>query len=97
MSMERNALLIAGILLFGTFCAFSAMAEVHHPEAYENLTAVELAPGNAPRLLNGVSELSGSEHGRQERLPMQLTGAMKRLQKAKYKGGSIRRQETRRL
>lgn len=76
-------LLIA--LLFGGFCAFSAFAEVAEPEAYVKLTAVELAPENAPRLHAGLKDLSGAEAKYQERLPLQLAGAMEKVKRAKYK------------
>lgn len=84
MFSQRIFLWIATSLLVGSFCAVAAMAEVHRPEAYEKLTSVELAPGHAPRLINGVSDLSVRESRHTEKLPMQLSGAMKKIKKAKY-------------
>ena len=73
-------LLLAAALL----SAPAAMAEVQAPAAYEQLTAVPLAPGKAPRLMNGVSDLSTRESLHREQLPMQLEGAMSKIKKAKY-------------
>ncbi len=84
MLSQRVFLWIASCILAGSFCAIAAMAEVHHPEAYERLTAVEMAPGQAPRLINGVSVLESRESRHTEKLPMQLRGAVKKIKKTKY-------------
>jgi len=62
----------------------AAFAEVHTPEAYKRLTAVPMAPGKAPRLVNGMSDLSNRENRHLESLPMQLEGAVRKVKKAKY-------------
>lgn len=73
-------LLLAAALL----SAPAAYAEVQAPAAYEQLVAVPQKPGQAPRLMNGVSDLSGRESSHRERLPMQLEGAMSKIKKSKY-------------
>jgi hypothetical protein len=75
------------------FAALSAQAEVRHAEAYESLTAVTLAPGHAPRTVNGVSELSAAESRHAEKLPLQLGGAIKKIQKSKYRPSGLSRDE----
>lgn len=62
----------------------AALAETHAPEAYSNLTASPQKPGQAPRLVHGVSDLSARESRHQERLPLQLNGAMEKIKRAKY-------------
>lgn len=64
-----------------------AAAELARPASYEGLTAVDLQPGQAPRFVNGVSELSGAEGRHAERLPLQLRGAVEKVKKT----GSSRR------
>jgi hypothetical protein len=83
--LNKTMLWIFAVMLTGFFCAAAAMAEVNPPEAYHKLTAVELAPGNAPSLNAGVYALSSFEPRFKERLPMQLTGAMAKVKKAKYR------------
>jgi|GEM_PF-5213149 len=73
-------LLLAAALL----SAPAANAEVKVPAAYEQLTAVPQKPGQAPRLLNGVSDLSVRESSHREKLPMQLDGALTKIKRAKY-------------
>lgn len=83
--MKTNTLWIAAILLSGLFTAASAMANVAQPsDAYHRLTAVEMSEGNAPGLNGGVYALSSFEPRYKERLPMQLTGAMGKIKRAKY-------------
>jgi hypothetical protein len=62
----------------------AALAETHSPEAYEKLTAAPQKPGQAPRLIHGVSDLSARESRHQERLPLQLNGAVEKIKRAKY-------------
>ncbi len=65
--------------------ASAAMAEVHSPQAFNQLTApAPMAPGKAPRFVNGVSDLSVRENRHREKLPLQLSGAMKKIKKTKY-------------
>ena len=64
--------------------AVNAVAEVKHPVAFEGLTAIHLAPGHAPRTMHGITELSSGESRHQEKLPMQLDSAMKKVKKTKY-------------
>ena len=85
MRTNKLILLIAAILISGAFCAASAMADAPRPEAYQQLTAVELQPGHAPRLNGGFQELSGNERRYKEKLPMQLEGAIKKVKATKYK------------
>ncbi len=92
MVTNKIFLWIIASLLTGAFCAVTAMAETKHSEAYEGLTAVHLAPGQAPRLLNGVADLSTTEHRHGERLPMQLEGAIKKIKKAKYSPRAVSRE-----
>jgi hypothetical protein len=82
--MNTNKKFLLLTLLSGIFCAFSAIAEVAEPEAYIKLTAVELAPENAPRLTVGMNDLSRFEAKYQEKLPLQLSGAISKVKKAKY-------------
>jgi hypothetical protein len=76
---------IFAVMLTGFFCAVSAMADITPPEAYTKLTAVELQPGNAPGLNGGVYALTNFETRYKERLPVQLTGAMSKVKRAKYR------------
>jgi hypothetical protein len=85
MNTNKLFLLIAAVLFSGAFCAISAMADVGRPDAYVQLTHVELDTENAPKLINGMSELSSGEPRFQERLPIQLTGPMSHIARAKYK------------
>jgi len=63
----------------------AAMAEVHSPQAFNQLTApAPMAPGKAPRFVNGVSDLSTRENRHREKLPLQLNGAIKKIKKSKY-------------
>lgn len=82
---------IAAVLLSGMFCAVSAMANVNHPEAYKQLTAIEMAPEHTPRYNAGVYALASGERRYQERLPIQLSGAMKKIERTKYRHSSKRR------
>ncbi len=84
-------LLVAVVAVAGSFGALSVRAELQHPQAYENLTAVKLAPGQAPRYVNGVSELSGFEKKHAERLPVQLEGAAAKIKKSKYSPKALSR------
>jgi hypothetical protein len=84
MSTNKLFLWIAAALLSGAFCAVSAFAEIEHPEGYKQLTAVEMAPEQAPMLHGGVDSLAGSEASHREHLPIQLEGAMHKIKKTKY-------------
>lgn len=85
MSSNRTVLWIAFSLITGALCAFTAVAEVHRPAAYEQLTAVQLKPGIAPRTVHGMEDLSAREQKHKEQLPMQLDGPVKKVKKAKYR------------
>lgn len=85
MRTNKHILLIAATLMSGALCAASALADAPRPEAYQQLTAVELQPGHAPRLNGGFQELSGNERRFNEKLPVQLDGALKKVKAAKYK------------
>ena len=92
MKNGTKLMLPTAMILSGLFCAISAMAEVAKPtEAYHSLTAVELAPENAPRLQNGVGSLSTSESRYRERLPLQLRGPISNIKRAKYTPSNRRR------
>jgi hypothetical protein len=85
MNTNKTMLWIFAVMMTGFFCAVSAMADVVPPEnAYNKLTAVELEPGNAPGLNGGVYALTNFETRYKEKLPVQLTGAMARVKRAKY-------------
>lgn len=83
--MNTNKLILWIALVAGFFSAYSAMAEIAEPQEYITLTTVELAPEQAPRLNAGLSDLSVTEAKYQERLPLQLAGALDKVKKAKYK------------
>lgn len=85
MSTNKLFFLIATTLVSGALCAATALAEAPRPEAYQQLTAVELKPGHAPRLNSGFQQLSGNERRYSEPLPMQLDGAIKKVKASKYK------------
>jgi len=96
MASNKNFVWIAASLLAGALCAFSAAAETHRPEAYEQLTAVQLQPGVAPQAVHGMDTLGSREDRHKERLPLQLRGAMEKVKKVEYRpSGKARRQETR--
>lgn len=83
-------LLIAAVLL----APAAVRAEPRHADAYESLTAVPLAPNQAPNFVNGVNFLSQDEHRHHEHLPLQLDGAMKKVNKAKYRPSGLSRDAT---
>lgn len=87
MRTNKQFLLIAATLMSGALCAASALADAPRPEAYQQLTAVEIQPGHAPRLNSGFQELSGNERRFNEPLPVQLDGALKKVKASKYKPG----------
>lgn len=77
--------LVKFMLIAATLVATNAaMAEPAKPEAYDNLTASPQRPGQAPRLMNGMGDLSAHERSHQERLPLQLNGAIEKIKRAKY-------------
>lgn len=80
MATKFHYLFVAAALL----SAPAAFAEVHAPQAYNDLTAVPLAPAQAPRLVHGMSDLSSQESRHLESLPLQLSGAVSKVKKAKY-------------
>jgi hypothetical protein len=84
--MKTNSFLRWTALCFiaGAFSSVSALASYNKPQYYQSLTAVELAPGQAPRLQRGFSDLAGAERRYGERLPLQLRGPMKKVQSQKY-------------
>lgn len=84
MNTNKHSLLIAAVLFSGLFSALSAMAEVASPDAYMQLTHVDMRAENAPRLQYGLSELSSGERRFQERLPIQLSGPMSHIARTKY-------------
>lgn len=80
----KNRFPAAALALVGLVSGLAAHAEIRHADAYEALTAVQLAPGHAPRTVNGVAELAGREQRHHEALPMQLSQPMAKIKKAKY-------------
>ena len=79
--MFAKFLLVAAALVTAT----AVFAEPNPPEALDSLTAhAHQKPGQAPRLMNGVSDLSSREGRHQERLPLQLNGAIEKVKRAKY-------------
>lgn len=72
------------ILAVALLSAQSAFAKKHSPEAFNKLTAVDMAPGKAPRLVHGASGLSSGENRYLENLPMQLSSPIAKIKKAKY-------------
>lgn len=79
--MYARILMLAAALLGST----AAYASTHRPDAYQDLTAVPLKPGQSPRLSNGVGDLSAREGRHKVKLPLQLEGAMEKVKKSKYK------------
>lgn len=80
-SVAPTALLVALAVCLGA----PARAEISQPDAYQQLTDVPgMAPGHAPKTVNGLAVLSADEHRHHERLPMQLDGAIKKVKKKKY-------------
>jgi hypothetical protein len=84
MALQLKTMFAAALL--SAFAAFipTASAQVHSPDAYNKLTAVHQAPGQAPRSVHGASELSNRESRYLESLPMQLDGAIRKVKKSKY-------------
>lgn len=79
--MFAKFLLVAAALVTAT----AVFAEPNPPEALDSLTAhAPQKPGQAPRLMNGVSDLSSREGRHQEHLPLQLNGAIEKVKRAKY-------------
>jgi hypothetical protein len=95
MSTNKYILWIMASLISGAFCAMSAMADAPRPEAYQRLTAVQLQPAETPRLAHGFSDLSGNERRFQEKLPLQLEGAIRKVKATKYKPHPRRHHEKR--
>jgi hypothetical protein len=83
--METNKFMpwIAVVLLSGAFCAITAVAEVATPSPYQRMTAVDLNPSQAPMLNYGVQKLSSNEAHYRENLPLQLKGAIYRVERRK--------------
>jgi hypothetical protein len=79
------------ISLIALLASVPAHADVRHAEAYESLVGVSMQPNHAPRTLNGVAELSASESRHHEKLPLQLNGAVQKIQKTKYQPGALSR------
>ncbi len=76
------------LILALVVAAQPAFAEVEAPSAtlqYHSLRAVELNPSKAPRLQAGPDAIASRESRFQERLPMQLSGAISRVKNAKYR------------
>jgi hypothetical protein len=85
-------MLLSKLLLVALCFAPDAVhAEPRGGDAYESLTAVPLAPSQAPSFVNGVGYLSGSENRHHEHLPLQLEGALKKVKKAKYHPSGLSR------
>lgn len=84
MKTNKLFLLVAATFLTGAFGAVSAMADVARPLPYQHLTAVTMAPEQAPRLNRGFSDLGDVEGRYQERLPVQLGGPVGKISKASY-------------
>ena len=90
MSTNKTFLWIAASMLTGAFCAASALASPMQPaDSYVRITAVEgeRAP-LTPALSRGFSDLAGNERRFQERLPVQLSGPVKKVKGSKYKKSS---------
>jgi len=85
MSTNKLFVLTAACILSGAFCALSAMADVSKPESYKRLTAVNAAPPQVPSLSDGPYRLSSRERRFNERLPLQLSGPVKKVSATKYK------------
>lgn len=85
--MSTTMLMILSFLA-GSFYALHAKAEIVEPNEYITLTAVELAPEKAPRLNGGMKDLGDFEGLYDEKLPMQLTKSMRKIEKAKYRPSS---------
>lgn len=87
MSTNKTFLWIAASMLTGAFCAASALASPSQPaDPYVRLSAVEgERVAQAPALNRGFGDLSGNERRYQERLPVQLSGPVKKVKGSKYK------------
>ncbi len=85
MDTNKTFLWVLAVLLSGAFCAFSAVAQVSQPDAYQRLTAVDLSPDSSPRTMNGLSDLAGSEPRYREHLPLQLSSAITRINRTEYR------------
>jgi len=75
-------------VMAGFFCVISAMAAAPHPasmRAYKSLTTVELQKARQPKFQYGIGDLSKNESRYQEKLPLQLRGAIKTVSSRKYK------------
>jgi len=94
MLSKKLKLTLAALCLSSFAAASQAKAELHRADAYESLTAVPLAPGQAPRYVNGVADLSQDENRHPERLPLQLDGALKKVKKSKYSPSGLSRDTT---
>jgi hypothetical protein len=80
--------LIIGTVAALAFTSFSAFANKRAPDPYRKLRAVDISPSNAPQLGAGVGGLSLSENRYQERLPLQLGGAVEKVSRREYQHSS---------
>lgn len=76
--------MLLAVVALAALAPAAVRAEIRHADAYESLTAVPLAPSQAPNFVNGVGYLSQDERRHHEHLPLQLDGAMKRVKKSRY-------------
>ena len=75
--------LVFGMMIALVLSSASAFASVNAPEPYKKLRAVDLNPSEAPQLSGGMGGLSRYESQYQERLPLQLNGAIQKVQRKK--------------
>ncbi len=75
--------LVLGMIMALALSSASAFASVNAPEPYKKLRAVNLNPSEVPQLSGGMGGLSRNEGQYQERLPLQLNGAIHKVQRKK--------------
>jgi hypothetical protein len=83
----KNGLSI-GAMIALVLSSASAFANRKAPDPYQKLRAVDISPSHAPQLGAGVGGLSLSESRYQERLPVQLGGAVEKVSRREYQHSS---------
>ena len=87
MNTNRYMTLSLIAVIFGLLCAISVQAEttpVSPLAKYQNLHSVSMRKSNSLKSDRSLERLSSRESRYSEELPMQLSGAMKRVAERKY-------------
>ena len=90
MSTNRFFYLVGAAAITGFLCAWSAFADYnpgYNANAYQSLNSVSMQEAKLPRTDRGVNDLSIREARYREHLPMQLSGPLQKIKKAKYHRG----------